>query len=150
DTRLGPVEYRYHSMTDLSLYDDSSFDLVYSGQTIEHVSPEDCDTALAEVARVLRPGGWFCVDTPNHTVCRLHMAEWINADHQIEYTHEQLTAKLEAAGLQVVEAKGLNYLGHPAADGGFDLAEVAGNCGIYGEPRDCYLLADIARGPGRR
>lgn len=146
-TALGPVQYAYHSMADLSPYPDESFDLVYSGQTIEHVTEDECDQTLAEVLRVLEPGGWFAVDTPNDTVCRLHRADFINDDHKIEYTHEQFTAKLEKAGFDVVEAKGLNYLGHPASDGGFDLEEVAGNRGVYGDPQDCYLLAYVCRKP---
>lgn len=146
-TPLGPVEYAYHSMADLSRYDDDSFDLVYSGQTIEHVTEEECDDVIAETFRVLRPGGWFAVDTPNDTVCRLQSPDFINDDHKIEYTHEQFTTKLEKAGFVVREAKGLNYLGHRAADGGFDLAEVAGNRGMYGEPQDCYLLAYVAQKP---
>lgn len=146
-TRLGPVQYAYHSMADLSPYEDESFDLVYSGQTIEHVTEDECDETLREVFRVLRPGGWFAVDTPNDTVCRLHQAEFINDDHKVEYTHEQFTAKLEKAGFDIREAKGLNYLGHPASDGGFDLEEVAGNRGVYGEPQDCYLLAYVCRKP---
>jgi SAM-dependent methyltransferase len=146
-TPLGPVEYAYHSMADLSRYADDSFDLVYSGQTIEHVTEEECDDVLAETLRVLRPGGWFAVDTPNDTVCRLQSPDFINDDHKIEYTHEQFTTKLEKAGFVIREAKGLNYLGHPAADGGFDMAEVAGNRGMYGEPEDCYLLAYVAQKP---
>ena len=148
DTPLGPVEYAYHSMADLSRYPDGTFDLVYSGQTIEHVTEEECDDVLAETFRVLRPGGWFAVDTPNDTVCRLQSPDFINDDHKIEYTHEQFTMKLEKAGFDVREAKGLNYLGHPASEGGFDDAEVAANRGVYGEPQDCYLLAYLCRKPG--
>ena len=146
-THLGPVEYAYHSMADLSRYDDESFDLVYSGQTIEHVTEDECDQVLKETFRVLEPGGWFAVDTPNDTVCRLQRPDFINDDHKVEYTHEQFSAKLELAGFEVCEAKGLNYLGHPAADGGFDEVEVARNNGVYGEPQDCYLLAYLCRKP---
>jgi len=39
----GHRSYRYHSMTDLAGLADDTFDLVYSGQTIEHVTPEDAD-----------------------------------------------------------------------------------------------------------
>lgn len=148
DTALGPVEYAYHSMADLSRYDDDSFDLVYSGQTIEHVTEEECDQVLKETFRVLAPGGWFAVDTPNDTVCRLQRPDFINDDHKIEYTHEQFAAKLERAGFEIREAKGLNYLGRPAAEGGFDEVEVARNNGVYGEPQDCYLLAYLAQKPG--
>ena len=42
-TALGPVRYRYHSMVDLSDYADDSVDLVYSGQSIEHVPLEVAD-----------------------------------------------------------------------------------------------------------
>ncbi|HVF75080.1 MAG TPA: methyltransferase domain-containing protein [Acidimicrobiales bacterium] len=148
ETALGPVEYAYHSMADLSRYDDESFDLVYSGQTIEHVTPEECDDTLAETFRVLQPGGYFAVDTPNDTVCRLQRPDFINDDHKVEYSHEEFTAKLRKAGFEIVDAKGLNYLGHPASEGGFDEIEVARNNGLYGEPQDCYLLAYICRKPG--
>jgi hypothetical protein len=146
-THLGPVEYAYHSMTDLSRYPDGSFDLVYSGQTIEHVAPDQCDETLAETFRVLEPGSWFAVDTPNDTVCRLQSPDFINDDHKVEYSHEEFTAKLEKAGFEIAEAKGLNYLGHPASQGGFDEAQVARNNGVYGEPQDCYLLAYLCRKP---
>jgi 2-polyprenyl-6-hydroxyphenyl methylase/3-demethylubiquinone-9 3-methyltransferase len=44
--------------------DDASFDLVWSGETIEHVA----DTAgwLSEVRRVLRSGGTLLLSTPAH------------------------------------------------------------------------------------
>ncbi len=67
-TALGPVRYRYHSMVDLSDYADGSVDLVYSGQSIEHVPIEVGDTVLSEVRRVLRPGGYLGLDTPNARV----------------------------------------------------------------------------------
>ena len=38
-------------MTDLTGLADNSFDLVYSGQTIEHVTAEDADLTLKEIAR---------------------------------------------------------------------------------------------------
>lgn len=45
---MGPVTYRYHSMVDLSAYGDGAFDLVYSGQTIEHVTAGEADAVRAE------------------------------------------------------------------------------------------------------
>ena len=38
---LGLVEFAFHSMTELERYPDQSFDLVYSGQSIEHVTEAD-------------------------------------------------------------------------------------------------------------
>lgn len=144
-TPLGPVEYAYHSMVDLSRYEDASFDLVYSGQTIEHVTEAECELVLDEVFRVLAPGGWFAVDTINGPACRLEKEELVNPDHKIEYSHEEFTAKLAGAGLTIREAKGLNYLGAPLKEAVFDAAAVAAHQGVYGEPQDCYLLAYLCQ-----
>ncbi len=38
DVAGGKVSYRYHSMTDLSSYPSASFDMVYSGESIEHIT----------------------------------------------------------------------------------------------------------------
>jgi SAM-dependent methyltransferase len=44
-------------------FGDGSFDFVYSFHALEHMS--DARQALAEMSRVLAPGGVFCVGTPN-------------------------------------------------------------------------------------
>lgn len=43
-------------------YPDSSFDLVLTSDTLEHVP--DCERALAEIRRVLRPGGYHIFTIP--------------------------------------------------------------------------------------
>lgn len=146
-TALGPVHYRYHSMADLSAYDDESFDLVYSGQTFEHVTPDDGDKVLAEVHRVLRRGGWFSLDTPNGPVCRIQQPDFINPDHEVEYSHDEMVAKLEGAGFTVPERKGLNWCGDAVATGSFSLESAAAKGGVYGTPAECYLLAYGAQKP---
>jgi predicted SAM-dependent methyltransferase len=142
-TPLGPVSYRYHSMTDLSGFDDESFDLVYMGQSIEHVTEEDGDHVLKEVFRVLAPGGHLALDTPNARITRLQQPEFIDPDHKIEYTFEGLRDKLEKFGFTVVEAKGLNYAGPVLEADSFSLEAVAGNTGIFADARDCYILAFV-------
>jgi SAM-dependent methyltransferase len=58
----GPnVEYRVGDVLALG-FPDTSFDAVCSFETIEHV--DDADAFVAEMARVLRPGGAFLVSTP--------------------------------------------------------------------------------------
>ena len=47
DSELGPVEFAFHSMVDLGRYEDGSFELVYSGQSIEHVTEEEGDAGRA-------------------------------------------------------------------------------------------------------
>ena len=99
-SELGPVEFAFHSMVDLGRYDDGSFDLVYSGQSIEHVSEAEGDAVAREAFRVLAPGGWFCLDTPNGPLWRLRSDELMNHDHQIEYSAPELVGKLKASRLR--------------------------------------------------
>jgi SAM-dependent methyltransferase len=146
-TKLGPVRYRYHSMVDLSDYADGSVDLVYSGQSIEHVPFEVADVVLSEVRRVLKPGGYLGLDTPNARVTRLQQADFIDPDHEHEYTHGELSEKLAQAGFEVVEAKGLNYAGASVQSGHFDSDAVATARGMFSEIEDCYLLAYVCRVP---
>ena len=59
----GPrITFRQGDATDLS-FADESFDLVTMFDLLEHV-PDDAAVAR-EVLRVLRPGGWILVSTPN-------------------------------------------------------------------------------------
>ncbi len=147
DTALGPVHYHYHSMADLSAYPDGSFDLVYSGQSIEHVPVAVADEVLAEVARVLRPGGFLGLDTPNATVCRLQQDEFIDPDHDHEYTHKEMVEKLSRAGLEILEAKGLNHAGHSLDAGVFSTEDVATHRGLFADIESCYLLSYVCRTP---
>jgi SAM-dependent methyltransferase len=87
---------------------DAEFDRVVASEVLEHI-PADTD-AIAELARVLRPGGTMAVTVPRwlpEKVC------WALSDayHEVEgghvriYTGDELVAKLEAAGL-VYEGRG--------------------------------------------
>jgi SAM-dependent methyltransferase len=146
---LGPVQYRFHSMVDLSAYPDASFDLVFSGQTIEHISEDEGKRMLAEVRRVLVPGGWFCLDTPNRRVTELQLGPDVfsNPDHKLEYTHEQLSSMLVEAGFDVVGAYGLGLATDSLARGKFDAGEVAAKHGVYADIADAYVLAYTCRTP---
>ena len=77
----------------------------------------------------------------------MHQAEFIDPDHEYEYTHQEMAAKLEAAGLQIVEAKGLIYGGLHVAEGGFSVEEVATRRGVFAQIEDCYLLAYLCKKP---
>ena len=71
----------------------------------------------------------------------------MNHDHKIEYRAGELVAKLERAGFDVRESKGLNLMRRGVAAGVFDEAEASGNPGVFAAAEDCLLLAVVARKP---
>jgi len=146
-TDLGPVRYRYHSMTDLSSFEDASVDLVFAGESIEHVTREDAHVVLKEAFRILRRGGHLAIDTPNRRVTRIQQEAFIDPDHKVEYTYPELRDALEEAGFAVVRAHGLNLAQRSVATGVFDPDEVAGHCGLFDEIEDCYILCVVAQKP---
>jgi SAM-dependent methyltransferase len=76
-------------------FEDSSFDLVYCKQVLEHVAhPEPL---LAEVARVLRPGGAFAGSTSQ--------LEAFHSNSRFNYTPFGLAEAMRAAGLHVEELR---------------------------------------------
>lgn len=67
DTQFDPiarqeVDLRWGDARKLE-FPPGSFDLVYSYHALEHI-PE-YEAALSEMRRVLQPGGYFCIGTPN-------------------------------------------------------------------------------------
>ncbi len=89
---------------------DESFDVVWAGETIEHVA--DTGGWLSEVRRVLRPDGRLLLSTPDHGRLRLlflalsqrAFAEHFEplADHLRFYTRRSLRELLQASGFQPV------------------------------------------------
>ncbi|MBE9079942.1 methyltransferase domain-containing protein [Romeria aff. gracilis LEGE 07310] len=141
ETEQGSVQYVYTSMSDLSCIPDNSIDLVNSGQSIEHIYEQEAEAVFSECMRVLKPGGYLCVDTPNGKATRLQQDAFIDPDHKIEYTHQQLYSKLKASGFANIQPFGFNYLPNSFAVGQFDTNEATKNVGIYSDAEHCYILA---------
>lgn len=64
DRSGGRVTFHHNDAPDLAAFDDDSFDLVYCDLVLQHVPPPLARGYLAELARVLRPGGAMVVGMP--------------------------------------------------------------------------------------
>ena len=84
---------------------DGSFDRVIASEVLEHI-PDD-EAAMAELTRVLRPGGTMAVTVPR---CGPEFVNWALSDdyhnvpggHVRIYRQSQLVGRLERTGLQRV------------------------------------------------
>lgn len=52
-------------------FDDSEFDLAFSGDVFEHITDNQKEDFINEVYRVLKPGGFFTIKTPNKSYLKL-------------------------------------------------------------------------------
>jgi SAM-dependent methyltransferase len=84
---------------------DGSFDRVIASEVLEHI-PDD-ETAMAELSRVLRPGGTMAVTVPR---CGPELVNWALSDeyhnvpggHVRIYRQSQLVNRLQGTGLRAV------------------------------------------------
>jgi SAM-dependent methyltransferase len=111
-TTKGLVEILYSDMTKLVTIENESFDLAWSGQSIEHITPEQANSMLNEVHRVLKTGGLFALDTPNRLITKIHTETaasggYIHPDHKIEYYYEDLAKLLKSHGFVIEDARGI-------------------------------------------
>lgn len=67
---------------------DNTYDLVTAVEVLEHV--EEDELFVQHVARVLKPGGYFVMTTPNGDA-----VENTNPDHKRHYLHDDLEALLK-------------------------------------------------------
>ena len=61
----GRCRYVVNTREDLSLFEDGTFDLVYSSITLQHVEPRSATRYIAEFVRILKPGGALVFQLPS-------------------------------------------------------------------------------------
>ena len=88
-------------------YPDGHFDAVVMDDVIEHVG--DPEAELAEVRRILRPGGVVLLHTPNadsfsYRVSGRHWVHLKPGEHLVYFSPRTLTALLEKLGFQTKES----------------------------------------------
>jgi SAM-dependent methyltransferase len=89
---------------------DRFADAVVALDVLEHI--EDDAAAIHQISRILRPGGIVCIEVPGGPDlfdCYDRILR-----HCRRYRMRELTAKVEAAGLEVVERSHLGSLVYPA------------------------------------
>lgn len=110
-------------------YRDQSFDLVTANMVVEHV--DDCAAFLADIFRVLKPGGRFIFHTPHYLYYLVFISSWMpewlkgrvvwTLEHRLEadrfVTHYRLNTLPEirkraaAAGFEVEQQKVVGSVG---------------------------------------
>jgi SAM-dependent methyltransferase len=91
--RSNVKEVMYDDMTKTTL-PPNSFDVIVAVEVLEHVAEDKA--FVTNVARVLKPGGWFIMTTPNGD-----FVENTNPDHKRHYQREQLRVLLKSAFTEV-------------------------------------------------
>ncbi|HEY9737829.1 MAG TPA: bifunctional 2-polyprenyl-6-hydroxyphenol methylase/3-demethylubiquinol 3-O-methyltransferase UbiG [Trichocoleus sp.] len=113
------IDYRYGYAESLP-YTDAEFDAVICVDVLEHV--DDVQQTVAEIHRVLKPGGWFCFDTINRTfksklIMIWLLENWLRQiprgihDWQKFIQPTELEHLLINAGFNDVEFAGFNIFG---------------------------------------
>lgn len=139
-TPMGLVQVLYADMTDLVGVDDGSVDLVWSGQSVEHISRTAARQMYAEIKRILAPGGVFALDTPNALLTRIHSPEvFIHPDHKFEYAPQELTHDLESAGFVITRSFGLCEMPLTLDSGRFDYRDFLVGGGLSSDVSRCYI-----------
>lgn len=105
---------------------DGSIDLVFAGQTVEHLWAHELAGFLREARRVLRDGGLLVLDSPNRLVTE-HL-RWSHGGHTIEISADEITSLLVTAGFDVSGVHGIWECAGPAGvmglEDGIDLGAV--------------------------
>ncbi|MGD1897452.1 MAG: bifunctional 2-polyprenyl-6-hydroxyphenol methylase/3-demethylubiquinol 3-O-methyltransferase UbiG [Phormidesmis sp.] len=114
------IDYR-QSQAERLPFDEGTFDVVVCVDVLEHV--DDPQKTIAEIGRVLKPGGWFCFDTINRTWQSKLVMIWLleNTVKQIPrgvhdwnkfITPAELTDFIEQQSMQVRSISGFDLFGN--------------------------------------
>lgn len=87
-------------------FGDATFDAAISIQLFEHLHPDDAETHLREVERVLKPGGRYLLETPNRWAGPGDVSRFFcdqpDGFHLREYSIAELARLLDVAGFNQV------------------------------------------------
>jgi len=99
------VRWIANSVADMKDVPSGSVDLLFSGQNIEHLYREDLIGFLREAARVVKNGGYICLDSPNRLITE--EAGYTHPQHTLELSIDEALSFIEAAGFEAETVRGI-------------------------------------------
>lgn len=124
----GTIKYEHGHIEDIYNYKslgNKQFNLIYMGQTIEHIHKDKLKIVLKWIKEHLRHDGKFIFDTPNRAITSIQSpTQYIDSDHKYEYTPVEMEKILSQAGFIVVKKTGILYMPETLASGKFNPTEV--------------------------
>lgn len=96
----GDIDFHLVKAHELGFLSEGSVDRVFTSNFLEHLPDKNsCDEVLAEVRRVLKPGGKFMILGPN--IKYLYAEYWDFYDHYLPLSHLSLAEGLIANGFDI-------------------------------------------------
>ncbi len=102
-----PPEARWidNPITDMRDVASGGADMVFAGQTVEHLWPHEFTGFMLEAHRVLRPRGLLVLDSPNRELT--WALNWHHPEHTMEFTVPEIRELVELAGFRVTALRGV-------------------------------------------
>lgn len=97
---IDSVKFNSTRVTDLSCISDSSIDLAFSSNLLEHLTDEELAIAASEFLRILKPGGLFITMQPNFYYA--YREYFDDFTHKKVFSHESLADFFRANDFELV------------------------------------------------
>jgi SAM-dependent methyltransferase len=94
------VKFNSTRVTDLSCISDSSIDLAFSSNLLEHLTDEELAIAASEFLRILKPGGLFITMQPNFYYA--YREYFDDFTHKKVFSHESLADFFRANDFELI------------------------------------------------
>jgi SAM-dependent methyltransferase len=137
------VEWVSGSLKDLGPIPSGSVDLVFGGQVIEHLWPDEISGFLVSAHRTLRKGGCVALDSPNRRVTQ--SIGWAHPEHTVEFTVDEIVELLRASGFDDIQVRGVLQAYDTATHRYLTLPELAAQRSLEGaegstsRPEDAFV-----------
>lgn len=146
------VTWIENSVSDMHGVPSASIDMLFSGQNIEHLYRDDFENFLREANRVVAPGGYLCMDSPNRAVTQ--ELGYVQPQHVLELTVDEACELTAAAGFTVENIYGIWSCGsdkvrYPSVTEFMSEEEVAERCATArNDPSRSFIWWIVARKTG--